>query len=48
MSRRKLLKTGAVAAIGVAGFGLAGACTNEKEEKSVTAVATAPAIAATA
>jgi len=48
MSRRKLLKTGAVAAIGVAGFGLAGACTDEKEAKSVTAVATAPAIAATA
>jgi len=43
MSRRKLLETGAVAAIGVAGVGLAAACTEEAEQKHTTPAGTAPA-----
>jgi glyoxylase-like metal-dependent hydrolase (beta-lactamase superfamily II) len=47
MSRRKLLATGAVAVAGVAGAGLATACTKDRGAKEA-AVATTPAIAATA
>jgi len=43
MSRRKLLETGAVAAIGVAGVGLTAACTEEAEQKHTTPAGTAPA-----
>ena len=48
MSRRRLLETGAVAAIGVAGAGLAAACTEEDGDKSITPAASVPAAAATA
>jgi glyoxylase-like metal-dependent hydrolase (beta-lactamase superfamily II) len=48
MTRRKLLETGAVAAIGAAGIGLTAACTEDKQEKQTIAAATMPAVAATA
>ena len=43
MSRRKLLETGAVAAMSVAGAGLAAACTEEADQKHTTPAGTAPA-----
>jgi glyoxylase-like metal-dependent hydrolase (beta-lactamase superfamily II) len=45
MSRRKLLETGAVAAMGVAGVGLAGACTDEEKRASVATTTPAAATA---
>jgi glyoxylase-like metal-dependent hydrolase (beta-lactamase superfamily II) len=48
MSRRKLLETGAVAAIGVAGAGLAAACSEDKKDKETIAAGSTPAVAATA